>query len=137
MRFCVVFIGTWGWLTFFHKTSYRTCFNVPWTRVSRRENRIPRLLSHAKPAILRLPPPLRLSLWPPLRTLNCSIRFYCIFLISLREVSESLLCVSTAVKSSPFSSPILLLSTLSPSSDHDDGNRSRLIEVRDLSACDC
>ncbi|KAG7549520.1 hypothetical protein ISN45_Aa06g004000 [Arabidopsis thaliana x Arabidopsis arenosa] len=82
----------------------------------------------------------------------CSICVSCIFLLILREVGfdvstvsellQSLLCVSAAVKSFPFSSPIILLSTLSPSlvswvEDHDDGDRRQLIEVRDLGACDC
>ncbi|KAG7554129.1 hypothetical protein ISN44_As11g004040 [Arabidopsis suecica] len=74
----------------------------------------------------------------------CSICVSCIFLLILREVGfdvstvsellQSLLCVSAAVKSFPFSSPIILLSTLSPSlvswvEDHDDGDRRQLIEV--------
>lgn len=49
------------YLFFLLLKKYRTCFNAPWTRVSRRENQIPRLLSHAKPEILRLRPPLLLS----------------------------------------------------------------------------
>lgn len=58
-----------------------------------------------------------LHAWPPSRTSS-----------AVSELLQSPLCISTAVKNFPFSSPIILLSTLSPSSVSwvEDHNRKRL-----------